>query len=95
LAVGGEAGLSELGVGLVVGRLTTESVDEGGDAAGLQPSPNASDLPGAFVEEPSRLGLGAFTTEDSVHDLEDMALLLAHGYPVRGKYAERHGSSLA
>src|SRR5262249_33859566 len=44
LSVGREDGLSELGVGLMVGRFTAEAMDEGGIAAGLESSQDASDL---------------------------------------------------
>jgi hypothetical protein len=59
LAVGSQDGLAKLGVGLVVGRLAAESVDDGGIAAGLQPSQDASDLSGAVIEQACRFGLRA------------------------------------
>jgi hypothetical protein len=57
LAVGSEDGLSKLVVGLVVGRFTTQAMDDGGIAADLQSSQDASDLASAFVEQPGSLGL--------------------------------------
>jgi hypothetical protein len=44
LAVGSEDGLSKLVVGLVVGRFTAQAMDDGGIAADLQASQDASDL---------------------------------------------------
>jgi hypothetical protein len=58
-AVGSEDGLSELGVGLMVGRFGTQSVNEGGIAADLEPSQDASALSRAFIEQWCGLGLGA------------------------------------
>jgi hypothetical protein len=95
LAVGSEDGLSKLGVGLVVGRFAAAAVDEGDIAAGLPPPPARSERSGALVEQVCSLGLAAFAASDGVHDLEDIAFFLAHGYAVVGKDAERHGSSLA
>jgi hypothetical protein len=60
LAVSREDGLAELGVGLVVGGLAPQAVDEGLISAGLKSSLEASDLADAFVEQPCGLGLGAF-----------------------------------
>jgi hypothetical protein len=95
LAVGSEDGLAKLVVGLMVGRFTAKAVDDGGIAAGLQSSQDASDLAGTFVEQPCGLGLSAFTTQDGMHDLKDIAFFLTHRYPVGGKDADRHDSSLA
>jgi len=94
LPVGGDNGLAEVGVRLMVGRPAAQSVNEGLISVGLESSLNASDLADAFVEESSRLRLAAFAAQNGVHKLENIAFLLAHGYPVEGKHADRQGSSL-
>ena len=74
---------------------TGHDMDDGGDAAMLQSWQEGSDQPGAFVEPPRSLGRSGFAASEGVQDCEDMGLLLTHGYPVVGRYADRQGSSLA
>ena len=47
------------------------------------------------AQEAGGLSLGALACQDRVHDLEDIALLLAHGDPVWGWHVDKQGSSLA
>ena len=68
---------------------------EGGVTAVLELALDAAHLAGTEVEQAGGLGLGALALEDGVQDLEDIAFLLAHSYPVGVWHVDRHGSSLA
>src|SRR5262249_21456946 len=83
-AVGGQDRPAEGAVEAVVGGPATQAVGEGMIAAGLELAVQAADVAHTGVEASRRFGLGAFAVQDAVHDLEDIAFLLTHGYPVAG-----------
>src|SRR5207253_2008837 len=65
-AVGREHRAFALLGGLVVGGATTQAVDDGGIATGLEFALQASDLADRTVEQSRGLGLGAFAAEDGM-----------------------------
>src|SRR5262249_31950007 len=85
----------ELSIALMVRRLAAQAVDDGSIATSVQLALQAADLAGAQLEQSGCLRLCALTLEHRMHHLEDIALLLTHGYPVWGWHVGRHGSSLA
>ena len=50
---------------------------------GLKASDQASDLTGAFAEQPRGLGLGALTRQDGLENGEGIAITLTHNDPIR------------
>src|SRR5262249_1307061 len=95
LAISGQGTSFEVSVGLVVGWAAAQAVDDGGVAASFEFALEAADLADGQIEQPGCLGLGALASQDRLHDLEDIAFPLAHGYPVGVRHVDRHGSSLA
>ena len=65
-----------------IGGATSQPMHDGCIPLALQAPLNASDLTLGQLQEPSRLRLRSFSPEHWLHDLEHVALILIHTYPV-------------
>ena len=83
-AVGVENLLSLGGVGAAVRGPAAQPMDDGLVAFGFEAAPEAADLAGAQPQQARGLHLGQGAGEDLLQDLENIALVLAHGDPVGG-----------